>query len=90
MEKNLDWYRHEHKSLEDMREKNDNEITRLQAFIDNKKEERSYKEEQIKAQKKQNKLIAIAIQKVQQQNRMLEDERGTLTADMNMAIKESI
>jgi hypothetical protein len=33
MEKNLDWYRNEFKSLEEMREHNENEIERIIAFI---------------------------------------------------------
>lgn len=45
MEKKLDWYRNEHLCLEDMQEKNMNDVTRLQAFIENKKDEKAYKEE---------------------------------------------
>ena len=64
MEQNLEWYKTEFESLLELREKNENEIDRINAFIDNLNDEKVYKEEQIKAQKRQNKLIAIAVQKV--------------------------
>lgn len=68
MEKNLNWYKEEFESLLRLKEKNDNETDRLSAFISNLEEEKAYKEDQIKAQKRQNKLIAIALQRVQNQN----------------------
>ena len=64
MEQNLEWYKSEFESLLELKEKNENEIDRINAFIDNLNDEKVYKEEQIKAQKRQNKLIAIAVQKV--------------------------
>ena len=90
MEKQLLWYKDEFQNLLDLKDKNDNEIDRITSFIDNLKEEKSYKEEQIKAQKRQNKLIAIALSKVQNQNDVLKSEEREIQADQNQSIKESI
>ena len=57
----MEWYKVEFENLLELKEKNDNEIDRINAFIDNLEDEKKYKEEQIKAQKRQNKLIAIAV-----------------------------
>jgi len=54
------------------------------------KEEKTYKEEQIKAQKRQNKLIAIAFQKVKAQNELLIEDKEEIQGDLNTSIKESI
>lgn len=45
MEKHLRWYKDEFENLLVLKEKNDNEIDRLQAFIENLNEEKTYKEE---------------------------------------------
>lgn len=49
MEKNLDWYKNELGMLNELKDKNENEIDRITAFSENLKEEKVYKEEQIKA-----------------------------------------
>ena len=49
MEQNLEWYKNEFESLVELKEKNDNEVDRINAFIENLDEEKIYKEEQIKA-----------------------------------------
>ena len=56
MEKQLVWYKEEFENLLNLKDKNDNEVDRINSYIDNLKEEKAYKEEQIKAQKRQNKL----------------------------------
>lgn len=61
MEINLRWYKQEFDKLVELKEKYDDESDRLSSYIENMNEEKKYKEEQIKAQKRQNKLIAIAI-----------------------------
>jgi len=49
MEKQLEWYKNEFSNLLELKNKSDNDSQRLGAFIDNMTEEKSYKEEQIKA-----------------------------------------
>jgi len=49
MEKHLAWYKREFENLLKLKDKNDNEIDRIHAFIDNLREEKLYKQEQIKA-----------------------------------------
>ena len=90
MEKQLVWYKEEFENLLNLKDKNDNEVDRINSYIDNLKEEKNYKEEQIKAQKRQNKLIAIALNKVQNQNDMLKQDAMGIQADMNLSIKESV
>jgi len=45
MEQNLDWYKSELSSLNDLKDKNENEIDRINAFCANLREEKIYKEE---------------------------------------------
>ena len=68
------WYKDEFSSLLNLKDKNSNETDRINSYIDNLKEERAYKQEQIKAQKRQNKLIAIALSKIQEQVEELKDD----------------
>ena len=90
MEKQLVWYKEEFENLLNLKDKNDNEVDRINSYIDNLKEEKAYKEEQIKAQKRQNKLIAIALNKVQNQNDLLKEDAMGIQAEMNLSIKESV
>lgn len=64
MEKQLGWYKGEFESLLKLKDKNSNQNDRIGGNIDNLNDEKRYKEEQIKAQKRQNKLLAIALAKV--------------------------
>ena len=48
-ERQLAWYKDEFQSLLALKEKNENEADRIEANIENLKEEQSYKREQIKA-----------------------------------------
>jgi hypothetical protein len=52
MEKHLEWYKNEFENLLALKDKNDNEIDRINAFVNNLNEEKSYKEDLIKAQKR--------------------------------------
>jgi len=72
------WYKDEFSSLLNLKDKNSNETDRILSYIDNLKEERAYKQEQIKAQKRQNKLIAIALSKIQGQVEELKDDSGAI------------
>ena len=72
------WYKDEFSSLLNLKDKNSNETDRILSYIDNLKEERAYKQEQIKAQKRQNKLIAIALSKIQAQVEELKDDSGAI------------
>jgi len=72
------WYKDEFSSLLNLKDKNSNETDRIHSYIDNLKEERAYKQEQIKAQKRQNKLIAIALSKIQTQVEELKDDSGAI------------
>ena len=45
MEQNLEWYKSEFENLLVMKEKNENEIDRINAFISNLNEEKVYKED---------------------------------------------
>lgn len=90
MEKQLLWYKDEFENLLNLKDKQDNEIDRINSHIENLKEEKKYKSEQIKAQKRQNKLVAIALNKVQGQNDDLQSDALAIQADMNMSIKQSV
>jgi len=72
------WYKDEFSSLLNLKDKNSNETDRIHSYIDNLKEERAYKQEQIKAQKRQNKLIAIALSKIQGQVEELKDDSNAI------------
>ena len=52
MEKQLLWYKDEFENLLNLKDKQDNEIDRINSHIENLKEEKKYKSEQIKAQKR--------------------------------------
>lgn len=52
MEKQLGWYKGEFESLLKLKDKNSNENDRIGGNIENLKEEKKFKEEQIKAQKR--------------------------------------
>ena len=39
------WYKEEFENLLNLKDKNDNEVDRINSFIDNLKEEKAYKEE---------------------------------------------
>ena len=45
MEKQLVWYKEEFENLLNLKDKNDNEVDRINSYIDNLKEEKNYKEE---------------------------------------------
>ena len=67
MEKQLGWYKGEFESLLRLKDRNTNQAGEIKGNISNLNEEKREKEEQIKAQKRQNKLLAIALSKVQTQ-----------------------
>ena len=90
MEKNLVWYKEEFDKLIELKESQENEKDRILAFIDNLEEEKKYKEEQIKAQKRQNKLIAIALEKAKAQSKELTEDHENIQKDINLTIKQSV
>jgi hypothetical protein len=49
MEKQLVWYKDEFENLLNLKDKQDNEIDRINSHLENLKEEKAYKSEQIKA-----------------------------------------
>jgi hypothetical protein len=49
MEKQLLWYKEEFESLLNLKDKQDNEIDRINSNIQNLRDEKAYKQEQIKA-----------------------------------------
>lgn len=90
MEKQLGWYKGEFESLLKLKDKNSNQADRITGNIQNLNEEKKYKEEQIKAQKRQNKLIAIALAKVQGQVGELRAENQQIQDNINLTVKQSI
>lgn len=78
MEKQLGWYKNEFESLLRLKDKNSNQEDRINGNIDNLNQVKKEKEECIKAQKRQNKLIAIALAKVQAQVSELKGENSKI------------
>ena len=67
MERHLGWCRNEFHELLQAKEKNQQELDEVNEKTAEIESEQQYKKDGIKAQKRQNKLLAIALSKVQAQ-----------------------
>ncbi|CDW88332.1 UNKNOWN [Stylonychia lemnae] len=82
LEKQLQWFQDELSRLQKKSEGNVNEIDMLTNKMSSMKEEKAFMEDQVKASKRQNKLLIVALNKTQIQRDDLQDENSDLQVQM--------
>lgn len=90
LQKHLEWFREEVERLQRLREANFNKISMLATKVQTMGAEKRFMEEQVKASKRQNKLLLMALAKQDQTQAGIQDEIGELNVSHLEARKQQV